>query len=303
MRGSIDCLLDYMAAVTGGRTTKAGNRGRLRSTLPARSVKKRLRRRAATKFERLEPKLALAASAFEAGENLVLVVSDGDPLYVSETGTSPSSLLYGTNSSFVGNEDQVGVIPNLDRFSGILITEASTGDEALVVSDGTPGWGEPGRTTSTVFIPKSAPYPRASTTSMALDRNQHAVGISDNITVRDNSFTGLSGQDVEARGQVVVRQPDGTESFWSFTNWNQQTGFSSRFNNQAMRIVGGPGYGGSGRQYGQSVPTFSPLPAGYYTPTAIRSIEFANGTVGFEVLWNRPLPPQAAPKLLLENYL
>ena len=85
--------------------------------------------------ETLEPRLAFDAVAFEGTDTVTVVVSNGDPLYLSELSTVPTSIAYTTEADWLGDENNTDRILNSDRFNNIMITEGRSLTEDVVLAD------------------------------------------------------------------------------------------------------------------------------------------------------------------------
>ena len=104
--------------------------------------------------------------------------------------------------------------------------------------------------------------------------------------------------DVETRGQLSVRQYDGTTSNWTFTNWNGQTGTAERYNNDAIRFTSGINYGGVEpiSQGSSTVIQAQRARPDQNYPLSIRALDLGTFQRGFEVRWRYPLTVDSQPE-------
>jgi subtilisin-like proprotein convertase family protein len=250
--------------------------------------------------ETLERRFAFDVAAFAAAgqDQVTLVVSEGDDLYLTQVTSSPQNLLYGTSSSYLGDEFNAGVISDFDSYPKFMIAEGNTINESVIRADGSPAWGVI-RDTETFFLPKHVPHYSANYPVWELS------GPPDNDVVYRKEGGPLVS--TETRGRIEVTQPDGALSTWTFTNWNQETA-SIRFDNQNISIVEGANYGGQGRMFSASVaPQFEAITPGYYYPVGIAAEyegAITNGPTptGFRVVWNQPLTQSTNPQLIFDQY-
>ena len=269
---------------------------RFRTASPA-VCRRRTRLSSGQQPETLEPRLALAVSAFAAEglDQATIIISETDDLYLTQVTTSPTSLLYGTSSSYLGDERNAGVISDFSSKSKLMIAEGKEIEEVVIRSDGSPTWGQPGIADETFFLPKHVPHYQDSYPTW----NRISGYIRSSLDIVD----------VETRGTIQITQADGAVSSWGFTNWNQQTAAASiRFDNTQMTIVSGPGKGGTAGFFGTGrAEAAQSITPGYYYPTSIvaefdPSSNDRTGTTGFRVRWNRPIAASANPILNLDSY-
>ena len=73
---------------------------------------------------------------------MTLVVSEGDDLYVHLVESGPeNNLMYGTTSSYLGDEFNAGVISDFGSYPKFMIAEGITINESVIRADGSPAWG------------------------------------------------------------------------------------------------------------------------------------------------------------------
>lgn len=258
--------------------------------------RRRSRSSRCSSIETLEPRLAFDISVFaEDGLGQAsLVVSNGDDLYMTHVATQPSSLIYGTSSSYQGDASQTGVIGSFEAIDRLQVVEGVAINEASIKADGLPAWGTDGFSNSSYFQPDYVPH-----TGTRFAGDGPLQGWEYGRTAGGTVGT-------ETRGELSIRQPDGTTSVWTFTNWNQETN-PPQFNNSEFFFVEGPKYGGQYELFGVGIkPPATSIPPGYYYPVSMTQ-EYdgtagQTSSAGFRVTWNQPLAANANPRLTLEQY-
>ena len=227
--------------------------------------------------EKLEPRLAFDVAAFEGPDTATIIVSNGDPLYIAELTTEPTSIAFTTEADFLGDENNTDRILNSDRFATLRVTEGRVTTENEVLADQYPSQQS---SSFSIFKPRSSPH--------LGDRN---------------SFNERA--EVETRGRISIRQADGSTSEWRFTNWNREIGLNRRYDNSAIRFTTGLNYGGVEPWFEGSIntdPAQSARPDQNY-PVSIRAIETQFPQRGFQVQWRLPLTVNSNPVLNLDQYV
>lgn len=226
--------------------------------------------------EKLEPRLAFDAVAFEGVDTVTIVVSEGDPLFITEQSTVPTSIRYSTQGNFAGDINNQGTIFSSDRFGTLRVTEGRTAVEDVVLADQYPS-----QDAQFVSIFKPAHAPHEGT----------------------NPYDTISRIGIETRGVVSIKQSDGSVSEWTFTNWNRQTGNNERYDNNAIRFTSGLNYGGVEPLSQGSLVTAeaqSARPDQNY-PVSIRAVDISAYQRGFQVQWRHPLAVNSEPRLNLQQ--